>query len=86
MRDLLAPKTKNEDIPSVELRGRMLTAGQEPLAIISVGNKVYLIPEGSQVSLSSQPGSMAMRVAKVTVGYVQLEVLPASHNQTIFVH
>ena len=76
MRDLLAPKPKNQGLPPLELKGRILAAGQTPLVLLAMDKHLFVARQGAEIGLDGSYGGMSIRVVEVTSGEVRLEIAP----------
>ena len=76
MRQLLSPRAKAASIPAIELKARMVTAGQIPVVILGIEKNLYLAKLGDEFSPVGEFSGLTLRVSKITAGEVRLEVTP----------
>jgi hypothetical protein len=76
MRQLLSPRAKAASIPAIELKARMVTAGQIPVVILGIEKNLYLAKLGDEFSPVGEFSGLTIRVSTITAGEVRLEVTP----------
>lgn len=83
MRDLLT-KPKSQDLPPLELKGRILTAGQTPLALLALDKHLFVVRQGAEISLDGSYSGMSIRVAEITGSEVRLEIVPLGRSMFLY--
>jgi hypothetical protein len=84
MRQLLAPRAKSANIPAIELKARMVTAGQSPVVILGIEKNLYLAKLGDEFSPVGEFGGLTIRVSTITAGEVRLEVTPLGRSVILY--
>lgn len=84
LRALLAPQAKAAELPALELKGRLMTPGQRPLALIGVGGQTIAAHEGDELQVAGKFGATELRVTAITPTEVRLEAPLLKRNFSLY--
>ena len=89
LRDLLAPaanlqRAAQPVLPKISLKGRVIPSGKPGSAILEVDGQVLSIQDGREATIVSSTGLVTVRVSKLDVSEVRVDVLPL--DQELVLH
>jgi hypothetical protein len=85
LREWLDSAKPARDLPTIELKGRVLGGQQPGTAILEVDKMLRVVREGDELSLGGvRPGGVTVRVVEVSQQQVRLEIKPSGRNLTLY--
>jgi hypothetical protein len=84
MRQLLAPRSKALNIPAIQLKARIVTAGQVPVVILGIDKNLYIAKLGDEFSPAGDSSGLTFRVSTVSDREVRLEVTPLGRSVILY--
>jgi hypothetical protein len=84
MRQLLAPRAKAANIPAIQLKARIVTAGQVPVVILDIDRNLYLAKLGDEFSPAGEFSGLTIRVSAIDARQVRLDVTPLGRSVIIY--
>lgn len=89
MRQLINPaklsgQAKAPEIPTVELKSRIIGGTQPGVAVLGIDKQTYIVSKGSEFSLAGpRYGGQKIRVVELDTDVVRLEILPMNLSVTL---
>lgn len=71
-------------VPNISIKGRIVGPVEPPAAMLEIGENLYVVQEGSSLSLPSEalgPGGLTLSITELTGVQIRIEVMPL--RQTI---
>jgi hypothetical protein len=84
MRQLLGPHAKAANIPTIQLKARLVTAGQVPVVILGIDKNLYLAKLGDEFSPVGDFGGLTIRVSAINEHEVRLKLTPLERSVILY--
>lgn len=84
MRRLLAPRSKGLAVPNIQLKARIVTAGQPPVVILGIDKNMYLAKLGDEFTPAGDANGLSIRVTTINEREVRLDLSPLGRSVILY--